>query len=164
MGLGTTYSSNEINGLIMYMEPGYMINKRYRVGMRFEGAFLYMKNILSVGTNFDYYFFNNHTVSLFAGGGPALYGKGESGGCSAGAPTQSSETKIFGGFVRSGLQLKRLRVSLEYNFVPSTYVNNFETEYQKSSTVIYSNSYLALKVGISLSREPKKHRKKKSQD
>ncbi|HEV3221277.1 MAG TPA: hypothetical protein VGZ90_00285 [Puia sp.] len=158
IGIGTIIQSAKLNGLLFYMEPSYTFAGKFKTGIRFEQAVLSMKNIGSSALTFDYYILNKNSFRVFAGGGYSYYNTASSGGCDPGPTTTQiiRSTKNSGGLVRIGFDLNHFHLGLEYNFVPSTYVNAIGNDAQNSPMVIYKNNYFALKIGVIIRGSRKK--------
>lgn len=152
IGMGTTGLPFDANGFLLYTEPSFTFADKYKPGLRFEYAILSMKNIGSSALTFDYYFVTIHRLHLFAGGGYSLYTTSSAGGCDPGPTTTEiiRSTGKSGGLARIGFNWDHFHLSLEYNFVPSTYVAAIGNDAQNSPTVVYKNNYFALKLGVSI--------------
>ncbi len=146
IGMGIT------GGFLFYAESSYTLEDKFKTGLRFEDAVLSMKNIGSSALTFDYYFITTHRVRFFAGGGYGLYTTLFSGGCGTGPATTKNytTTKKSGALARLGFDAEHFHLSVEYNFVPSTYYNTVSNADQNASTVLYKNSYFSLKLGVSI--------------
>ncbi len=146
IGMGIT------NGLLVYAEPSYTFAGKFKTGLRFEDAIMSMKNIGSSALTFDYYFLTTHRLRLFAGGGYSLYTTSSNGGCDPGPSTTEivRSTGKSGGLARLGFDWHHFHLSMEYNFVPSTYVTAIGNDAQNSPTIVYENNYFALKLGVSI--------------
>jgi hypothetical protein len=146
LGMGIT------NGLLLYAEPGYTFADKFKTGLRFEYAILSMKQIGSSALTFDYYFNTLHRFRFFAGGGYSLYNTSSTGGCDPGpsASEIARSTGKSGGLARIGFDWHHFHLSMECNFVPSTYVTANGNDAQNSPTVVYKNNYFALKLGVSI--------------
>jgi hypothetical protein len=152
IGIGTTGQPFDVSGLLFYAEPSFTLGGRFKPGLRFEYVFLDMKNIGSSALTFDYYFITTNRFRFFAGGGYSLFTTSSTGGCSTGTVTAQnfSTTKKPGALARLGFDIDHFHLSVEYNFVPSTYFNTAGNTDQTASTVLYRNSYFALKFGVSI--------------
>ena len=152
VGLGPAGQPFDANGFLLYAEPSFTFADRYKPGLRFEYAILSMKDIGSSALTFDYYFLTTHRLRLFAGGGYSLYTTSSNGGCDPGPSTTEivRSTGKSGGLARLGFDWHHFHLSMEYNFVPSTYVTAIGNDAQNSPTIVYENNYFALKLGVSI--------------
>ena len=140
-------------GGLFSLEPKYNITDHSNVGLRI-GLAAYARNIVSdidldvsVNSNilatYDYYFGNgNSSTSPFLGAGLGIYS----------LASIKSDTFIydvnevgsgteFGGMIRGGVELGKLRLALEYNIVP-------KTDFPMGSSI--KNSYLGVSIGFYL--------------
>jgi hypothetical protein len=157
MGIGASVQSFKLTSLVLYIEPSYTFYGRFKAGVRFEESTLNMNNIGSSAVTFDYYYFKNDGIRLFAGVGFSRYDISHSGGCGSPMyPMQITSTKNSGGIARIGFEAAHFRFGMEYNFVPSTYLISMGADGQNQSTFQYRNNYLALKIGICIGGGKKK--------
>jgi hypothetical protein len=150
IGSGVAVQHAQSAGLLLYMEPGYLINSRFKAGFRLEMMAANMKFIGSDALTMDYYFTRGHARYIFAGGGFGYYNTSSTGGCDPGPTTVNTVTGTnnWGGLLRTGIEIHHLRLGIEYDFVPSTYVSAVNADQHATSTVIYKNSYWGFKAGI----------------
>jgi hypothetical protein len=150
IGLGVAVQHAQSAGMLLYMEPAYMVNSRFKAGFRLEMMVASMKFIGSDALTMDYYLTRNHARYIFVGGGFGYYNSSSTGGCDPGPTTTHtvSGTNNWGALLRTGIEIQHLRLGIEYNFVPSTYVSAVDANEHTTSTVIYKNSYLGFKAGI----------------
>lgn len=133
---------------IFYFEPSYTFKDRLKLGMRFEGTIRPGPIALgSIEPTLDYYYsIGKRDFRLFAGAGAGICGADD-------VPffySHSVYTPPLASMMRLGFEGGHLRVSAEYNFMPSS----VESEFDVNGNLIYSesrrNSYFGLKVGITL--------------
>jgi len=157
-GFGIGEQSSEPPGFLLFLEPSYCFANKYKAGIRFEQAILSMKSIGSSAITFDYYITSGTAIRTFAGGGYSYFSTTVSGGCDPGPGTAQivRNTKKSGALLRAGFELYHFRLSMEYNFVPSTYVSAVSQDGEATSTVIYKNGYLGIKGSISIGGARKK--------
>jgi opacity protein-like surface antigen len=158
VGLGMSSLSSSEQGAIIFLEPSYRFAKIFSAGLRLEQSSSSMKNIGSALVTAKVYFANNKYARPYIGGGFGSFNSGEKGGCSPGPSTVNtvSSTKKIGTMIRAGVEAYHLNLSIEYNFAPATYVSALDANGESTATVAYQNSYLGLKLAISIGGGRKK--------
>lgn len=129
------------NGFLIAFEPKYQLLDQLAIGGRIETIILgkaasndnfstlagdvdlkIYESFLATG---EYYFTKNYNARPFVGGGAGIYAV-------ATAYSNDANTKSlarFGGMIRAGIEIKHLRLGVEYNLVPTTSsVENFYNE------------------------------------
>ena len=148
-------------GVLFVVEPKYAVMSQLSVGLRMEAAVIarfsgYYANgspsqvdvnaaasYLATG---DYYFSNNYSFRPFAGAGAGIFSL-------ASAQANSNETtgvstgRKFGGMIRGGFELSHFRLGIEYNIVPSTTFNGYDSN-GNSAKLTSKNGYLGIKLGV----------------
>ena len=152
------------NGFLIAFEPKYQLLDQLAIGGRIEtiisGKAASNDNFSTLAGDVDlkiyesflatgeYYFTQNYNARPFVGGGAGIF---------ALATAYSGETNTrtlarFGGMIRAGIEIKHLRLGVEYNLVPTTNsVENFynETTYNYEDVKVESkNNYFSIKVGF----------------
>lgn len=150
LDLGYAFATGGGGGLIS-LEPKYNLTDNSNVGLRI-GLAAYVRNIqsdinldASVNSNvlatYDYYFNKgNSSTSPFLGAGLGVYSLASLKSDSFIIDEIGDGTE-FGGMIRGGVELGKLRLALEYNIVPKT---NFELGRS------IKNSYLGASLGFYL--------------
>lgn len=140
-------------GVLVALEPKYNIADNMSVGLRIEGAAL-AKNITdgdgatleaNLGTNtsysatFDYYFHNgSSSFAPFIGGGAGYNTLANLEVDFLGETAEAEVDGKFGGLVRAGFELGKLRVAATYNLIGKTEIEGSETK----------NSYFGISLGF----------------
>ena len=147
-------------GIILAGEPKYAVIPNLAVGLRFEGAIIakfsgYDEDGNAMDTKVkaagsylatgDYYFTNNFALRPFAGAGAGIYSI-------AGIEVNSTSGKVsggseFGGMVRAGIEAGHFRLGLEYNMVPKTTFEGYDSDGNYRTGLTSSNSYIGIKIG-----------------
>ncbi len=152
VGLGRAGQPFDANGFLLYAEPSFTFADRYKPGLRFEYAILSMKDIGSSALTFDYYFLT-HIVFVYSPGVAIVFIQLRlMVAVIRDLPYAEivRSTRKSGGLARIGFDWHHFHLSMEYNFVPSTYVTAIGNDVQNSPTVVYKNNYFALKLGVSI--------------
>lgn len=162
-GLAIPSAQHSGPGILLFVEPSYAVSEAVSVGIRAEWALLtvglpdgedYAASIFGTYTANMKYYLNKGNTRVFVGAGLGFYYvpgiqtrsnfdflmvlTGDSGdGITA------AETK-FGYYPRIGIEFRRLTVSVDYNFIPSSPViqPGFEGEVK--------NGYFGLHIGANL--------------
>ena len=147
-------------GIVLALEPKYAVIPNFAVGLRMEGAIIakfsgYDENGNAMNTKVkaagsylatgDYYFTNNYALRPFAGAGAGIFSI-------AGIEVNSSSENIsggskFGGMVRAGIEAGHFRLGLEYNIVPKTTFEGYNSDGNYVTGLTSSNSYIGIKIG-----------------
>ena len=147
-------------GIIFAFEPKYAVIPNLAVGLRMEGAIIAkfsgyddegnamntkVKAAGSYLATGDYYFTNNYSFRPFAGAGAGIFSL-------AGIEVNSSSENIsggskFGGMVRAGFEAGHFRMGLEYNIVPKTTFEGYDSNGNYVTGLTSSNNYIGIKIG-----------------
>ncbi|HET6724277.1 MAG TPA: hypothetical protein VFH07_16070 [Chitinophagaceae bacterium] len=147
-------------GIILALEPKYAVIPNLAVGLRMEGAIVakfsgYDEEGNAMNTKVkaagsylatgDYYFTNNYALRPFAGAGAGIFSI-------AGIEVNSSSENIsggskFGGMVRAGIEAGHFRIGLEYNIVPKTTFEGYDSNGNYVTGLTSSNNYIGIKIG-----------------
>lgn len=148
-------------GAGFYLEPKFNLNERMNIGIRYGGAAT-IRNIElnqsnsdvraevggigTLGLTFDYYFTNGSKFVPFIGGGIGYYGFANIEIDSNDVPDDLVlDTKMaIAPMIRGGFEFRKLRVTLDYNILPSSDLVN--TQNQRVGVV--ANSYLGITLGL----------------
>ena len=153
LGLGYAVPMGGERGGLFYIEPGYRVNNTFLVGLRIESAMI-SKNVSANGTdvvgdassNVSYslngqYYFNENYVRPFVGFGMGFFNLAEV-EYNMGTEVQVSDTETrFGFYPRVGVDIGHLNLTLDYNIVPVTDLDDGGE---------VRNSYLGIRVGFSI--------------
>jgi len=150
LDLGYTFATGG-GGALVSLEPKYNLTDNSNVGLRI-GLAAYVRNIesdinldasvnSSVLATYDYYFNKgNSSTSPFLGAGLGIYSLASLKSDSLINDEIGNGTE-FGGMIRGGVELGKLRLALEYNIVP-------KTDFQLGRSI--KNSYLGASIGFYL--------------
>ena len=147
-------------GIVLALEPKYAVIPNLAVGLRMEGAIIAKFNgydqdgnamdtkVKAAGSYLatgDYYFTNNYALRPFAGAGAGIFSI-------AGIEVNSSSENIsggskFGGMVRAGIEAGHFRIGLEYNIVPKTTFEGYDSNGNYVTGLTSSNNYIGIKIG-----------------
>jgi outer membrane protein X len=147
-------------GIILALEPKYAVIPNLAVGLRMEGAIIakfsgYDEDGNAMDTKVkaagsylatgDYYFTNNYALRPFAGAGAGIFSI-------AGIEVNSTSGKVsggseFGGMLRAGIEAGHFRIGLEYNMVPKTTFEGYDSDGNYRTGLTSSNSYIGIKIG-----------------
>src|SRR5262245_19361797 len=147
-------------GIILALEPKYAVIPNIAVGLRMEGAIIAkfsgyddegnalntkVKAAGSYLATGDYYFTNNYSLRPFVGAGAGIFSI-------AGIEVNSSSENIsggskFGGMIRGGIEAGHFRLGLEYNLVPKTTFEGYDSNGNYVTGLTSSNNYLGIKIG-----------------
>ena len=147
-------------GIVLALEPKYAVIPNLAVGLRMEGAIIakfsgYDENGNAMNTKVkaagsylatgDYYFTNNYALRPFVGAGAGIFSL-------AGIEVNSSSENIsggseFGGMVRGGIEAGHFRLGLEYNLVPKTTFEGYDSNGNYVTGLTSSNNYIGIKIG-----------------
>jgi len=147
-------------GIVLAVEPKYAVIPNLAIGLRMEGAIIakfsgYDEDGNAMNTKVkaagsylatgDYYFTNNYALRPFAGVGAGIFSL-------AGIEVNSSSENIsggskFGGMVRGGIEAGHFRIGLEYNIVPKTTFEGYDSNGNFVTGLTSSNNYIGIKIG-----------------
>ena len=155
-------------GVLFAVEPKYAVMSQLSVGLRMEGAVVArfsgyesdgspsQVDVKAAGSYLatgDYYFSDNYSFRPFAGAGAGLFSL-------ASAQATSTETtgvstgKKFGGMIRGGIELAHFRLGVEYNIVPSTKFDGYDSQ-GNIAKLTSKNGYLGIKLGVCFGGGPR---------
>jgi hypothetical protein len=147
-------------GILFAFEPKYAVIPNLAVGLRMEGAIIAKFNgydedgnamatkVKAAGSYLatgDYYFTNNYALRPFAGAGAGIFSiaamevDSDNGNVSGGSK--------FGGMVRAGIEAGHFRLGLEYNIVPKTTYEGYDSDGNYVTGLSSSNNYIGIKIG-----------------
>ena len=160
VGYAIPGGSGSKGGVLFVVEPKYAVMSQLSLGLRMEGAVIARfggydqdgyPNDVSVKASGsylvtgDYYFSDNYIFRPFAGAGAGLFRiAGVEVNSTSGAVTAGSK---FGGMIRAGAEVSHFRVGVEYNIVPNTTFNGYDSN-GDPATLTSKNGYIGLKVGV----------------
>jgi len=147
-------------GIVLAVEPKYAVIPNLAIGLRMEGAIIakfsgYDEDGNAMNTKVkaagsylatgDYYFTNNYALRPFAGVGAGIFSL-------AGIEVNSNSENIsggskFGGMVRAGIEAGHFRLGLEYNIVPKTTFEGYDSNGNFVTGLTSSNNYMGIKIG-----------------
>ena len=160
MGYAIPGGEGAKGGIIFAVEPKYAVIPNLAVGLRMEGAIIakfsgYDEEGNAMNTKVkaagsylatgDYYFTNNYALRPFAGAGAGIFSI-------AGIEVNSSSENIsggskFGGMIRGGIEAGHFRIGLEYNIVPKTTFEGYDSNGNYVTGLTSSNNYIGIKIG-----------------
>ena len=155
-------------GIVLALEPKYAVIPNLAVGLRMEGAIIakfsgYDEDGNAMNTKVkaagsylatgDYYFTNNYALRPFAGAGAGIFSI-------AGIEVNSSSENIsggskFGGMIRAGIEAGHFRLGLEYNLVPKTTFEGYDSNGNYVTGLTSSNNYIGIKIGACIGGGPR---------
>ncbi len=168
LGYAIPGGSGAKGGVIFAVEPKYAIMPNLALGLRLETAVVARFNgytssgeevdadvkasgsYLATG---DYYFKNNYSFRPFAGAGVGLF-KLASATINSNGSEGSGTSSKFGGMMRAGVEAGHFRFGIEYNFVPSSTLDGYDSN-GDAAKVKSKNSYLGIKIGVVLGGGPR---------
>jgi opacity protein-like surface antigen len=160
VGYAIPGGSGSKGGVLFVVEPKYAVISNLSVGLRMEGAVVArfsgydpdgnatdvsVKASGSYLATGDYYFTDNYMFRPFAGAGAGIYRLGSVELNSTGDGVSAS-TK-FGGMIRAGVEVSHLRLGVEYNLVPKTTFQGYNSN-GELTTLTSQNGYIGLKLGV----------------
>ena len=159
LGYAAPLGSAVHGGIVFAMEPKFALMDKLSIGLRMEGAVFgdfsnaYFAQTANGTDSYlataDYYFSTNYSFRPFAGAGTGVFIL-KSDMSNYGRTTATK----FGGIVRLGAEVKHFRLGIEYNFVPDTYLNDYNT-YPGTATTKSKNSYIGIKAGFCFGGGPR---------
>lgn len=157
------------NGFAISLEPKFQVLDQLAIGGRIESVLLgqNIKNLYSSNEDFklkayqsfiatgEFYFTKEYRLRPFAGAGAGLYSIIATSTDYYYADEQGGDRQFkFGGMLRAGVEIKHLRIGLEYNFIPNTTNSYYDNSNGQTYTVDNKNAYFAVKVGFCFSGGP----------
>lgn len=124
---------NDDGGVLLSLEVKYNLTDNSNVGMRFGAKSDPLGGDAAnyISATYDYYFHNNNSSRApFIGAGLGGY-------------SGVYDDKFnFTGMIRGGVELRKFRISLEYNLIPDTelIIGDF--------SIVYKNSYFGASIGF----------------
>lgn len=157
------------SGALFAIEPKYAVMENLSLGLRLEVAVVArfggydqngdpqdvdVKGSGSYLATADYYFKNNYKFRPFAGAGVGVFtlASAESNSNSSGLDASSK----FGGMIRAGIEVSHFRFGIEYNMVPHTTFDGYDSNGDPATGLVSKSSYLGIKVGVCFGGGPKK--------
>lgn len=148
-GIGTGNASSAIS-----LEPGLRVAQKIVTGFKIGSSFGPMKYIDSKLFTLQYDCWQLNDTRIWAGVGAGWYFISPHGDCDPGpnlnTNTIRSQTAPMGTMLRTGIISKHLFFSAEYNFSPSTNVNNLGTDGKVVSTNMYGSQFAVFSVGVQI--------------
>ena len=139
----------------------YNIQDNMNVGVRTGGAIVGKKTqaenvafgagITNISAISNYYFGFGNRSAAFVGGGVGRYKLGYGFiGCPCASKQRVQEYKgyKFGGFLTTGLESRKFRLALEYNFLPTSSVVVYDHTDNSLTNDKVKNSYFAVSIGF----------------
>lgn len=147
-------------GILFAVEPKYAVIPNLAIGLRMEGAIIAKFNgydadgnaldtkVQAAGSYLatgDYYFTDNYALRPFAGGGAGIFSI-------AGIEVNSTSGKVsggskFGGMLRAGIEAGHFRIGVEYNIVPKTIFEGYDSNGDYRTGLTSDNGYVGIKIG-----------------
>lgn len=140
--LGMGYIIYPTNGIIFSLEPKYKIKENIEIGILFKSSIqartgdnfdpyiLHSKQLNnSLSVTYDYFNKNKNLIKPFIGGGIGLYSIKNTYTFKALPflglldPQQANKVE-FGGLIRTGIEYKRFKLSLEYVLLPKSDISD----------------------------------------
>jgi hypothetical protein len=154
-------------GVLFAIEPKYAVIPSLSLGLRMEGAVVArfsgydsegnpndasVKAAGSYVVTGDYYIMDNYKFRPFVGTGAGIFSIAgvEINQTTGGASAQSK----FGGLVRTGFETGHFRLGIEYNIVPQTEFQGFDSN-GDPATLKSKNGYLGVKLGVVIGGGPR---------
>lgn len=155
-------------GVLIAVEPKYAVIPNLSVGLRMEAAVVArfsgydangnpndasVKGSASYLATADYYFSENYSFRPFAGAGAGVFSL-------ASIETNSTSGQVsagskFGGMLRAGIEISHFRLGIEYNLVPKTTFEGYDSNGNLTSGLTSKNGYLGIKVGVCFGGGPR---------
>jgi hypothetical protein len=147
-------------GVAFSLEPKYAVASQIAVGLRMEGAVVArfsgydqdgaplnvsVKASGSYLVTGDYYYTNKWMFRPFTGVGTGIYSIASAEANSGGNGAAGAGSK-FGGMARAGAEIGHFRFSVEYNMVPGSTLDGFDSD-GNAAQITSKNSYLTVKIG-----------------
>lgn len=161
IGFALPAGSGSKGGIIAALEPKYAVMNNLSLGLRFEVAAVarfggYDETGQPVDVTVkasggylataDYYLSNKYSLRPFVGGGAGLYTIADVEESSNGSAGAGAAAK-FGGMIRAGIEAGHFRLGVEYNIVPSSKIDGFDSN-GNPAQLTSKNGYLGIKIGV----------------
>jgi len=168
LGFAGVMGKGSKSGILFAVEPKYAVLPQISVGLRMEAAVvarfsgynssgdeldINVKASASYLLTGDYYLNNNYSFRPFAGAGAGVY-KLASGNVSNSTAGVDASTE-FGGMIRAGFESSHFRFGLEYNIVPETTFDGYDSN-GNAARLTSKSSYIGVKVGVCIGGGPLK--------
>lgn len=161
-GFASPSSNNDV-GLFLYLEPGYRITDALLVNIRLESAITLLNADDFESRSYGHgsytfnaqYYISKNSIRPFAGLGVGLFSIQtyqaeiyQNGGASVSYGYESKP----GFYTRAGLDLGHLNLSIDYNFVTTTTIEEIVVVNATHEIVSKksSNSYVGFRLGVSI--------------
>lgn len=161
LGYAMPSGSGSKAGALFAIEPKYAVTENISLGLRLEVAVVArfsgydeygdpenvdLKGSGSYIATADYYFRNNYKLRPFAGVGLGIF-------TLASAESNSNNNDItssskFGGMLRAGVELSHFRFGIEYNMIPHTTFDGYDSNGDPATGLVSKSSYLGIKIGV----------------
>lgn len=155
-------------GVLIAVEPKYAVIPNLSIGLRMEAAIVArfsgydadgnpneasVKGSASYLATGDYYFSENYSFRPFVGAGAGIYSL-------ASIETNSTSGQVsagskFGGMLRAGIEISHFRLGIEYNIVPKTTFEGYDSNGNLTSGLTSRNGYLGIKLGVCFGGGPR---------
>lgn len=155
-------------GGLFVVEPKYAVMSNLSLGLRMEVAIVArfggydsygdpqdvsLKGSGSYLATADYYLTDNYQLRPFIGAGAGIF-------TLASAESNSNYDAIasgskFGGMVRAGIEISHFRFGLEYNLIPKTTYDGYDSNGNPATGLTSKNGYLGIKVGVCFGGGPR---------
>jgi outer membrane protein W len=161
IGYAMPAGSGAKGGILVALEPKYAVMDNLSLGLRMEVAVVARfsgydetgqpldVNVKASGgylATADYYLTNMYAFRPFVGGGVGIYTIATAESSSSGSGGASVGSK-FGGMIRAGIEAGHFRLGVEYNIVPSSKIEGFDSN-GNPAELTSKNGYLGIKVGV----------------
>jgi hypothetical protein len=170
IGYAIPGGSGAKGGILFAVEPKYSVMPRLALGLRMEAAVVArvggydasgnaqeadVKASASYVATGDYYLSDKYSFRPFVGAGAGLYQLAAATTNSSGSTASSTEADTkFGGLVRAGFEAGHFRLGLEYNLIPHTTIDGFDSA-GNPAKVDVKNGYIGIKIGVVLGGGPR---------
>jgi outer membrane protein W len=154
-------------GVLFAIEPKYAVISNLSVGLRMEAAVIARfsgysdegtvnsASVKAAGSYLatgDYYFNENYKFRPFAGAGAGIF-------TLASAEVDANQGVVdagskFGGMIRAGFEASHFRFGIEYNIVPKTTFDGFDSNGDPAK-LTSKNGYLGIKLGVCIGGGPR---------
>jgi outer membrane protein W len=154
-------------GVLFAIEPKYAVISNLSVGLRMEAAVIARfsgysdegtvnsASVKAAGSYLatgDYYFNENYKFRPFAGAGAGIF-------TLASAEVDANQGVVdagskFGGMIRAGFEASHFRFGIEYNIVPKTTFDGFDSNGDPAK-LTSKNGYFGIKLGVCIGGGPR---------
>ena len=159
LGYAIPAGSGSKGGAIFVVEPKYAVMSNLSLGLRLEIAAVArftgyddngdptdaeVKASASYLATGDYYFTDNYSFRPFIGAGIGIFSLAS---VNTGATEDIMSATKFGGMIRLGAEVSHFRIGIEYNFVPKSTFDGFDSN-GDPATLTSKNGYIGIKLGV----------------